>query len=133
MTTLAIVGARFRPPAKEILDNLSSGTKLLLRRQPDNPYDSNAVQVLLPPSEVADLNTFGHGDTIDSLMISGEVPIDEPLHLGFIPRGDAMGMAQWMDELAVETSANELTICEWPATLTFLPSGQPAVSFSEPE
>lgn len=131
MPTLAIVGARFRPPAKEILDNLSSGTKLLLRRQPDNPYDANAVQVLLPLG-----NEWDYGDTIDLLLQGAECTTDEPLHLGFIPRGDAVEVAEWMDKLketAIDDGGpyNEPPV--WPCTLTFLPSGQPAVSFTEPE
>lgn len=128
MTTLAIVGARFRPPAQAILDNLSSGTKLLLRRQPDNPYDANAVQVLLP-MECEPGNGFpDYGDTINSLIMSAECPTDEPLHLGFIPRGDAVGVAEWMDP---NVDHDGMTVT-WPCTLTFLPSGQPAVSFEEP-
>lgn len=123
MPILAIVGARFRPPAKEVLDNLSSGTKLLLRRQPDNPYDMNAVQVLLPLDQ-------DHGETVNTLIQGAEVDMSEPLHLGFIPRGDAVEVAKWMDKMGNDPSMEYEE--GWPATLTFLPSGQPAVSFEEP-
>jgi hypothetical protein len=51
MIKLPIVGAKFRPPAQEVLTLLPAGAELLLRRQPDNPHDGNAVQVLLPISE----------------------------------------------------------------------------------
>ena len=42
-----IVGMAFRPPAGAVLSALPFSTPLLLRRQPSNEYDSNAVQVLL--------------------------------------------------------------------------------------
>jgi hypothetical protein len=43
-----MVGMHFRPPAKAVLEALPVGTTLWLRREPENPYDANAVQVLLP-------------------------------------------------------------------------------------
>lgn len=130
--TLAIVGARFRPPAKEILDNLPSNAKLILRRQPDNPYDSNAVQVCLwmvqeLPETVLEL-----------LMIAEYVQVNAdrtemaPFHLGFIPRDEAAGIAPLMDaEIeGAEVYTEQLSV--WPALLTFLPSGQPGVKFEIP-
>jgi hypothetical protein len=124
MTTLAIVGARFRPPAQAVLENLSSGTKLLLKRQPDNPYDSNAVQVMLPLDE-------NHGDTVSGLLLASDIPFEEPLHLGFIPRDDAATIAPIMDQQYLNGDGDGVS--EWPGTLTFLLSGQPAISFIKPE
>lgn len=43
-----IVGMRFRPPAAIIMGNLPLDAKLGLQREPNNPYDPNAIQVLLP-------------------------------------------------------------------------------------
>lgn len=128
--TLAIVGARFRPPAKEILNNLPSNAKLILRRQPDNPYDSNAVQVCLWMDQ--DLP-----ETVMTLLIGAEhvdeyykdVEDVEPFHLGFIPRDEAVEIAPMMDEGMDDT---EEAPSEWPALLTFLPSGQPGVKFEIP-
>lgn len=43
-TTLA--GLNFRPvSAKEAVDNLTIGDEVTLVREPENPYDANAVQV----------------------------------------------------------------------------------------
>lgn len=42
-----LVGMHFRPPAKDVVNNLAANTELLVQRQPDNPYDTNALQVLL--------------------------------------------------------------------------------------
>lgn len=52
--TGVLVGAHFRPPAKLILECLPSGAPLSLIAEPDNPYDSNAVQVNVQLSEVAE-------------------------------------------------------------------------------
>ena len=49
--TTPIVGAHFRPPAKQLLEVLPIGTPMLLRAEPDNPYDENAIQVLVSLSK----------------------------------------------------------------------------------
>lgn len=137
MATLPIVGARFRPPAQEVLDNLPAGAKLLLRRQPDNPYDGNAVQVMLNFDAVADLPD---STRVSHVLIDHEkLPQDFPLHLGFIPREAAAKLAPVMDQWARDngieeegTFAIEEAEAEWPATLTFSTSGGPCVSFEVP-
>lgn len=134
MPTYPIVGARFRPPAQAILDKLPAGTKLLLRRQPDNPYDRNAVQVLLFFNQETAVI-----EAIERACDCGIDPVnpypDEPIHLGFIPRESAAKLAPLMDESAkIEeegTFAIEQGIAEWPATLTFAAHGGPMVTFEE--
>lgn len=107
MPSLPIVGARFRPPAEDVLRNLASGVDLILRRQPDNPYDANAVQVMLPEGDVANeaAQTF---------------EFEPPLHLGFIPAREAKTIGPQMDAKGVE---------EIPGLLTFSPTGASLVSF----
>lgn len=80
-----IVGMHFRPPAKLILEYLPSGTPLMLVREPDNPYDENAVKVMLLPEHLpsdADfqesLASFGHDYEV---LCSGP-----PIHLAYIAR-----------------------------------------------
>lgn len=134
MPSLPIVGARYRPPAQEILDSLPAEAKLLLRRQPDNPYDGNAVQVLMvgfPFSKVPDAIN-------EILTAAGIEDINADVHLGFIPREHAAKLAPLMDQWAKDngieeegTFAIEEALAEWPATLTFSPSGGPMVSFEE--
>lgn len=47
----AVVGITFRPAsAKEAMDALGIGDRLLLEREPSNPYDSNAIRVIEPES-----------------------------------------------------------------------------------
>ena len=86
MTPARILGAHFRPPAKLIFLHLTTGQELTLIHEPDNPYDPNAIKVLLPegalPSDsefIDNLQSFGHD--IESLRDSG------PIHLGYIERG----------------------------------------------
>jgi hypothetical protein len=64
-----INGTTFRPEAQEIIRNLNKGVGLLLIREPLNPYDKNAIKVMLD---------------------------DE--HLGYIPKGTAESLAKDMDE-----------------------------------
>lgn len=135
MPTLPIVGARFRPPAQEVLDSLPAGAKLLLRRQPDNPYDRNAVQVLWPNTENIEVGRwFGYGEANETGIAT--VNAELPLHLGFIPREVAAKLAPVMDtwlEREWEDDCSDDTVAEWPATLTFSTSGEPCVSFEAPQ
>ena len=47
-----IVGAHFRPPARLVLAALAGGTTLRLEPEPENPYDPNAIKVLVCPEAV---------------------------------------------------------------------------------
>lgn len=83
-----LVGAHFRPPAKLLLAHLASGTKLILEGEPDNPYDSLAIRVLLPSAiaipqselESMQLDLANVGSSIESLMSLSNI------HLGYIAR-----------------------------------------------
>lgn len=68
MTTLNIplVGMHFHPPAKEVLSILPLGFKLVLRPEPTNLYDSNAVEVL---ADLGDLPTERFGLLQDVLPV----------------------------------------------------------------
>lgn len=117
--TLAIVGAKFRPPAAGLLAVLSSGSALIIHREPQNAYDENAIMVLVARSTLAaiaheTLNKAveGYGSSFDELMES------EFWHLGYIPRQDALLLAPRMDRAS---------LVELPARLAFSPSGQAQV------
>ena len=86
MTSARIVGAYHRPPALLILQHLPTGQLLSIEPEPDNPYDANALKVLLAPYDLPQdkdfsdqLSSYGHD--LDSLQTSG------PIHLGYIERG----------------------------------------------
>lgn len=47
-----LVGAHFVPPAKFFLEHLPAGTSLRLEPDRENPYDENAIVVLVRPQSV---------------------------------------------------------------------------------
>src|SRR5574337_827449 len=89
--TYPIVGAYHRPPALALLKVLSINAPLILRPEPENPYDNFAVMVIAK-SEVfsseacqeALVDSLSrYGFTVDQILEAGE------WHLGYIPRGKA--------------------------------------------
>src|ERR1700678_2710237 len=137
--TCPIVGAHFRPPAKSILSALPNSCPLRLRPEPDNPYDSNALQVLVSGQVIRDLpeaiksdlhaDAVGYGYDIDTICAA------EEWHLGYIPRGIAAQLhAIITQEIAVlygKMLFYNLDIPRdyLPAQLTFDLAGKPAVQF----
>lgn len=118
--TCLIVGAHFRPPAKAILQVLPQGTPLILRPEPENPYDDHAVAVDLDPGEIPisvheELNTLagGMGHSIESILDMDQI------HLGYIPRELA---------LTLHTPIKDAPKVE--AKLTFNAQGKPSVAFT---
>lgn len=49
-----IVGAYFRPPAKQVLASLPAGCQLSIMPEYDNPYDENALRVIASAGQVPD-------------------------------------------------------------------------------
>lgn len=132
MQTLPIVGAKFRPPAEDVLRLLPANAPLLLRRQPENPHDGNAVQVLYKPDDSTS------NDVLDVLV---ENAIEDIVHLGFIPREAAQQLAIVMDKWWCDNNPDEFdqnggivfdNLPEWPAALTFSATGRAMVSFTVP-
>jgi hypothetical protein len=123
-----LVGAHFRPPAKAIIAALPVGTELTLEREPDNPYDPNAVKVLawakdIPKSqwEILDFAVMGYGFSLDDILSA-----TSPWHLGYIaakaPKGTSQAGLSFAEEIAPSGAAH--------GTLDFTPNGQPLVRIS---
>lgn len=117
---LPIVGAHFRPPAKAILEVLPTGAELELRPEPSNPFDPNAIQVIvassqIPPERYTDLelSASGYGFSLDDILDS------DFWHLGYLPRGLAAVIAP---KLAGKT---------YPAKLCFLADGKPGLQMED--
>lgn len=103
-----IVGARFRPPAKALLDTLPLGTQLLARREPQNAYDPNAIQVLVHPNDFQSTDALRiqceqYGKSIEEIMGASE------WHLGYVPREEAAKVAPRMDHDAITAIVGSLT------------------------
>lgn len=138
--TTQLVGAHFRPPAKALLACLPAGHPLLLRPEPTNEYDENAVQVLLRTetltplcnapffSEELNNQLEGAGFDLQTILESDE------WHLGYLPRAAKGNQAleAWNIEVqvAVHTvlpaNADGTFPCA-PARLSFDASGKPTV------
>lgn len=107
-TKYAIVGARFRPPAQDILNILPIGTPLTLVRQPENPYDARACAVMY------DWST-------DPAIVEPWPDLPCPLHLGFIPAKENAEISNKMDVLDQPLQG----------TLTFSLAGGPMIEISD--
>lgn len=114
-----IVGAKFRPPAKALLDTLAIGSRLLARRESSNQYDPNAVQVILPKG--FETNAAMNAAVQDFGCSIEEVQAASEWHLGYIPREHAASLGPAMDEAQVH---------EIEGTLSFSPQGIPQIRLS---
>jgi len=97
-----IVGAHFRPPAKQLLAVLPPGHRLQLIEDNENAYDAAAVKVvlelvdpvglkpLLTEAQMAELEQElpNVGMTLEQVMSTG------PVQLGFIPAQDGKPLAK---------------------------------------
>lgn len=93
--TSLIVGAHFRPPAKQVLAVLPQGARLDLQEENDNPYDPAALKVFLPLDQIPEAQfpaleaeLPGAGLTLEQLMSGG------PLFLGYVPAQDGKPLAK---------------------------------------
>lgn len=93
--TTLIVGAHFRPPAKQVLAHLASGAELTLVEDNQNQYDAAAVRCmfdpdLIPDSEHQSLESelLEAGVTLEQLMSGG------PIQLGYVPAQDGKPLAK---------------------------------------
>lgn len=107
--SVALVGMHFRPPAKALLAVLPGGATLLLEREPDNPYDPNAVKVSVA---VAEIPKVMHDDLAMALPQWGksleEVMAQPVWHLGYVDSkktGMARVVSEHMTPEGVVTSA----------------------------
>jgi hypothetical protein len=97
--TAPIVGMYYRPPAKVILSFLQAGSDLTLQREPENPYDANAVMVLANVNQISEsLHTAlaeaaaPFGFELNELLEQGD------WHLGYIGREFAVHLAKLLDD-----------------------------------
>lgn len=126
-----IVGARFRPPAQDVLMALPAGADLILRRQPDNPYDENAVAVMVQLfSEIDGYYLDSISETVKGILDNHFTEEEKPtfLHLGFIPRERAAGLAPRID---LQADPDTMIAPDVPGKLTFATNGAPMIVVGE--
>lgn len=118
MPTAPIVGMHFRPPARTVIDILPGLTPLRLVREPENPYDSNAVAVYLEEWPA------GVKETLEEMInsrLEGEIAewnadvLMLPFHLGYIANNEKTGgrhadtIASHLDAVGETALGAELT------------------------
>lgn len=136
MTSL-LVGAHFRPPAKALLTALPAGTPLELDPEPDNPYDGDAIAVLVTIEALEKAIPGG----VDSPALSealasqgydpGDILGQPRWQLGYIAasgnkalrgRGDLASNQQFLGVMSASPS--------WTAKLSWGPNGEPQVELT---
>lgn len=116
---LPIVGAHYRPPAKLILAHLRPGTELHLQAEPQNPYDENAIMVLLPSSNLPQAEEFWQLCEAN-FGLTEEDLAGVPIHLGYIPRTDTHLVHPFLPDFGPVTG-----------TFTVTAAGKPAVTVKD--
>lgn len=124
-----LVGAHHHPPAKWVLQVLPAGTKLYLQAEPENPYDENAIAVLvsgesIPESMVGILAGAleGTGFTVE------DVAGMEEIMLGYVAKsGGKFCPGDGNAEVKTLARENLIGVAELPCKLGFDISGNPQV------
>lgn len=87
---LPLVGGRFRPPAIAIINSLPVGCPVWLLPEPLNPYDQNAIAVMLFSSDIPKTSyplledlAPGYGHSLEEILATTE------WHLGYIAKDHA--------------------------------------------
>lgn len=130
-----LVGDHFRPPAKLVLAHLPAGAKLGLEPEDNNPYDDEAVRVMLDPGQIPESQFPAleeglpeMGCTLEQLMSGG------PLHLGYVPKsgGKPLVTAQGSDPgLIGNHEVREILLsASHQATLSFDPAGKAQIQLT---
>lgn len=129
-----LVGSHFVPPAKLLIEALPAGAKLLLRAEPENPYDEHAIKVWVesgevPESQHPNLSTFlpGAGVTIEELLATPEWCLGHVAASGGKPLAK-VGLSQGTLEIG-EIMANG----PYVARLMFWDSGAPGIEVRSKE
>lgn len=116
-----IVGAYHRPPAQTLLNNLSLNTRLILRPEPGNFYDPNAIAIWVPresfPNQNPDLEASIQSRGLDVVEFFSQMEFQ----VGYLPR-----------EIAAELAPKlrEKEILELYGTFGVTANGKPQVKFN---
>lgn len=112
-----LVGQHFKPPAKALLAALPQGAKVTIIPEPDNPYDPEALLVVVETSEINEAS-------LDEAMLAGmgqsreEVMSAERWTLGHVAasggkpllKAKAAGADDLVGTKEIHAAAND----EWP-------------------
>lgn len=138
--TSLLVGAHFRPPAKQVLECLPSGARLLLVPEPENPYDENALQVRV---DVGEAVPEGQLDLLSGKLEGtgfdlNELLAGEPIQLGYVAKSGGgplvkAGLSTGNAEFLAKLRGEDGEFVEYECTLAFHADGKPMVQLSTPD
>ena len=117
-----IVGAKFHPPATIILDFMAVNTRLILRPDPSNRYDSNAIEVRAEGEFLLPSSNFDAALARKGFNIADIINAETSWMLGFVPKD----VAKFFMEKGFGTS-------EKPARFVVMPTGAPAIQLLDQE
>lgn len=116
---LPCVGARFRKPAVALIQMCSTGTPVLLLPEPSNPFDPNAVQVILKSSDIPEESFEVQAELLEGFGYDKEGVLSQPSwHIGYIPATEAIWLQKKLPSFGL------------PGELAFDAVGRPAIKFS---
>ena len=116
MTPLPLVGARFHPPALALLAVLPAGAELMLRPEPSNPHDPNAIGVWVQSTS----------ESLDPSRLAEALA-----GFGMEP-ADLLAKPEWMLGYVAREQAAKLALQDpTPAKLGFSARGWPIAKITE--
>lgn len=92
MHIATLVGQRFYPAGKPLLADADSSTEVTLVREPENPFDPNAVAVHIEGTKV------GHLARADAALIAPIMDAGNTVNPSFHPLPPILGI-EWSDDL----------------------------------
>lgn len=135
-----LVGGHFRPPAKQLIAASPTGLPLAIQPEPENPYDEDAVKVMLDPQ---DIPVSQHESLEETLPLAGydlyQVLSGGPVQVGYIAKSggkplvklnEAHGGIYRGNREALEALVEGGRI---RSSLRFGPSGEPLVVITTEE
>lgn len=135
MNHYPLVGMRFNPPAEIIVGNVPRGTVLVIQPEPENPWDSAALKVLLDLRSLSVQVLTEHlapalaerGSDIHEIMHQ-EGEFFTLGHVGATGRGPCL-KAGLPGNLEAKQAMDSMAAPK--VTLAFMPSGLPVVHIEE--
>lgn len=122
-----LVGAHFRPPAKQVLAHLPAGVELILQSEPGNPYDPGAIAVMVnvaaavPDGQKMSLDDALTGTGFD---VAELLTAEDLLQLGYIISPSNKKLGSWASNVAV---GEFMARGPCTAKLAFSAEGEPMV------
>jgi len=122
-----LVGMHFRPPAVALVKNCHAGIPLFLQPEPENPYDSNAIRVMLDGADLRGTQELERDLLSQGFEMEEVMRNDSLWQLGYLAKtgGKPLAGKPWAGNVEVtqHLGPDVLPVCE----MAFGPAGEPLV------